>query len=804
MKAKTNHATRYEIGLQSLNACFISFTVITYVVLISILSGSFSQLHAQINENPDKTLSPYFFIQSDDPTLDQLPLKSTTAEINIAGVIADVHVTQTYKNEGKKTLEAIYVFPASTRAAVYGMQMTIGERTIVAKIDRKSAAREEYNRAREEGYTAALLEQHRPNVYQMNVANIMPGDVIKVELRYTELLIPQDKQYEFIYPTVVGPRYSNASAENAGNSEKWVKNPYLAEGEIPNYDFDLKIMLNSGVPLQKVISTSHQVDISYSNKNAAQIKLKDSEKDGGNRDFILKYQLAGQKIQTGLLLFEGADENFFLAMIQPPKESNPELIVSREYIFIIDVSGSMNGFPISITKDLMRNLLGKLNPSEKFNVLLFAGGSRVFNQKSVSATESNIKKAIYMIDNEHGSGGTQLLPALKKAMALPQTEGFSRTIVIVTDGYVSIERQAFDLIRQNLGEANVFTFGIGSSVNRYLIEGLSRVGKGESFVVTENSEANIKADKFRNYIKSPLLTNIKVQYESFNAYSFEPVHIPDVFAERPVLIFGKYRGDAGGRIILTGVAGNNRNYKIQLNVSDYQSDIKNSALGYLWARERIALLSDYGRVSQDEQEIEEVTNLGLKYSLLTEYTSFVAVDSELRNENGQITSVKQPLPLPQGVSNFAVGGGLMSAGGYGNRGKIQKSMGSVRTVAMESDEEQKIAEPLIKVVKIVKIDVSKKSEIEKIKTFIKQQKDMINFCYTSKIRQMTESFPEGEIELMIVFSKNGKVLDIKMSRDDLNENEITDCIIKKLGRLGLNNYQSNSELTVTVVLAFDK
>ena len=801
MDAKTSHTARYEIGSQGLNAWFISFTVFTYIALISILSGSFSQLHAQVNEDRDKTLSPYFFIQSDDPTLDQLPLKSTTAEINIAGVIADVRVTQTYKNEGKKTLEAIYIFPASTRAAVYGMQMTIGERTIVAKIDRKSAAREEYERAREEGYTAALLEQHRPNVYQMKIANILPGDVIKVDLRYTELLIPQDKQYEFIYPTVVGPRYSNVSAENAGNSEKWIKNPYLTEGEIPNYDFNLKIVLNSGVPLQKVISTSHQVDISYSDKNSAHIKLKDSEKDGGNRDFILKYQLAGQKIQSGLLLFEGTDENFFLAMIQPPKESNPELIVPREYIFIIDVSGSMNGFPISITKDLMRNLLGKLKPSEKFNVLLFAGGSRVFNQKSVSATESNIKKAIYMIDNEHGSGGTQLLPALKKAMALPQTKGFSRTIVIVTDGYISVERQAFDLIRNNLGEANVFTFGIGSSVNRYLIEGLSRVGKGESFVVTENSEANIKADKFRNYIKSPLLTNIKIQYESFNAYSFEPAHIPDVFAERPILIFGKYRGEAGGRIILTGVAGDNRNFKTQLNVSDYQSEIKNSALGYLWARERIALLSDYARVSQDEQEIEEVTNLGLKYSLLTEYTSFVAVDSELRNESGQITSVKQPLPLPQGVSNFAVGGRLMSAVGYGSRGKIQKSMGPANTLAMEVDEEQKIAEP---VVKIVKIDVSKKSEIDIIKSFIKQNKGIINFCYTSKIRQMTESFPEGEIELMIVFSKNGKVLDIKVTRDDLNENDITDCIIKKLGRLGLNNYQSNSELKVTVVLAFEK
>lgn len=307
-------------------------------------------------------------------------------------MIADIRVTQVYKNEGKKTLEAIYIFPASTRAAVYGMQMTIGERTIIAKIDRKSAAREQYEQAREEGYTAALLEQQRPNVFQMNVANILPGDVVKVDMRYTELLNPQDKQYEFVYPSVVGPRYSGSKDENSDNSENWLINPYLKEGQSPHYDFDLKIALNSAVPIHKVTSTSHQVNISYKDKKSARIELMDSEKKGGNRDFILKYQLADKKIQTGLMLFEGSEENFFLAMIQPPDKTSSKLIVSREYIFIIDVSGSMNGFPISITKNLMRNLLGKLKPAEKFNVLLFAGGSRVFSQKSVSATEENINK----------------------------------------------------------------------------------------------------------------------------------------------------------------------------------------------------------------------------------------------------------------------------------------------------------------------------------------------------------------------------------------------------------------------------
>ena len=186
--------------------------------------------YARPAESEDRTLSPYFFVKSDNPQVDQLPLKSTSARVHIAGVIADVLVTQVYKNEGREPLEAVYVFPASTRAAVYGMKMTIGKRVIEARIKKRDEARREYEQARDQGKTASLLEQQRPNVFQMNVANILPGDEIKVELKYTELLVPTDRVYEFVYPTVVGPRYSNQPEATASASEHWVKNPYPPSG----------------------------------------------------------------------------------------------------------------------------------------------------------------------------------------------------------------------------------------------------------------------------------------------------------------------------------------------------------------------------------------------------------------------------------------------------------------------------------------------------------------------------------------------------------------------------------------------
>src|SRR4030066_1661344 len=349
------------------------FLSMIFTMLMLIASGA----QGQPMEEANKTLSPYFFVKSDAPGVDQLPLKSTSADVKVVGVIADVIVVQVYKNEGKKPLEAIYIFPASTRAAVYGMKMTIGKRTIIAKIQERGEARRQYEEAKQQGKSTSLLEQQRPNVFQMNVANILPGDVIQVELKYTELLVPTNGTYEFVYPTVVGPRFPNQPSETALPSEKWVENPYFRQGESPTYTFDIAVNLATGLPIQNAVCFSHKVDIQYDGSSRATVKLDPSGKSGGNRDFILKYQLAGGKVQSGLLLFEGEKENFFLVMLQPPKRVSLSQIPPREYIFIVDVSGSMYGFPLDISKKLLKDLIGNLRPNDKFNVLLFSGGSSV-------------------------------------------------------------------------------------------------------------------------------------------------------------------------------------------------------------------------------------------------------------------------------------------------------------------------------------------------------------------------------------------------------------------------------------------
>ncbi|HEY5922473.1 MAG TPA: VIT and VWA domain-containing protein, partial [Kofleriaceae bacterium] len=356
----------------------------TRIVSVCLLFVLFVIPRTARADQDDKTLSPYFFVEGAKPGVEALPLESTKADVHITGVIADVVVKQTYRNDGDRTISARYVFPASTRAAVYGMRMKIGTRIIDAKIKEREEARKEYEEAKAAGKTASLLEQDRPNVFSMNVANILPKDKIEVELRYTELLVPTDGVYELVYPTVVGPRYASETLDTKAADNKSVKAGYQHAGDAITYVFDINVSVAGGMKIQQLDSPSHKIKAAFGTNNMNATVSLDNGAATGNKDFVLRYRLAGDAIQQGLLLFPGAKENFFLMMVQPPRRPALEEIPPREYVFIIDVSGSMHGFPLDTTKTLMRDLLGKLRPTDHFNVLLFSGGSALFADKSVS------------------------------------------------------------------------------------------------------------------------------------------------------------------------------------------------------------------------------------------------------------------------------------------------------------------------------------------------------------------------------------------------------------------------------------
>ncbi len=744
--------------------CFTAGVLVA--MLLSVASWSFAQ------EEDARTLSPYFFVQSDDPATDRMPLKATEASVSIAGVIADVRVTQVYKNEGRRPIEAVYVFPGSTRAAVYGMKMTIGKRVIEAQINRRDEARKIYEQARDAGKSASLLEQHRPNVFQMNVANILPGDEIRVELKYTELLIPTDRIYEFVYPTVVGPRYAGRGGPGKETSD-WTANPYLKQGEASPATFDLALSLAAGMPVGEVSCPSHKVTTTFASADRVSIRLDKKDGGGANRDFILRYRLAGDRIAGGLLLHEGQKENFFALIVQPPQKIAIADLPGREYIFIVDVSGSMHGFPLDISKKLLADLIGNLRPSDTFNVLLFSGGSTLLAEESLPATRGNIQKAISVIERQRGGGGTELLPALQRALDLPRLEGSSRTMVMVTDGYVSVEEEAFDLIRANLGKANLFAFGIGSSVNRHLIEGMARVGMGEPFVLTDPKTAAAEAARFRKMIDRPVLAQIEVRFDGFETYDVEPQAVPDVLAERPVIVFGKWRGKPQGTITLRGATGTGQ-YSESLAVSDFKPSKDAAALKYLWARHRIALLSDYNSLRHRAKRVEDITRLALSYNLLSAYTSFVAVDSEIRNVDGKPVLVKQPLPLPQGVSNHAVGDaafGPMMA----QTAKMQRHEAVGRPAQPISPERafKGVSEDEARKIEVLSLTVSKGWSRDKALASVTRQVEDLASCL--------KGTANGTIfTVRLTINADGTVKTVFIESGNLKQATIRQCLIEKM------------------------
>ncbi|MBD8527627.1 VIT and vWA domain-containing protein [Pseudomarimonas arenosa] len=601
----------------------------------------------------DHGSAPY--LVSTDGSVEQLPLVMTSVDVAIAGVIADVRVTQVFENRGELPIEAVYVFPGSDRAAIQALQMRIGDRVIRAAIREKAVARAEYEEAQTQGKTASLLEQLDPSIFRMSIANVLPGDRIEVELRYTELLVPTRGVYEFFYPNTVGERFTQAG-------DKAIRTPTSTDSKVSDFAFNISARLVGALPLGEVGSPSHDVDVEQPSAHEALVTLDDdAQRDAGKRDYRLRFRYAGERIESGLMSFREGDGGYFLLLAEPPQQVDAAIVVPREFIFVIDVSGSMVGKPLEITKDLLGDLVSSLRPTDVFNLLLFSGGSDVFAEnRSVAATPENVQRARDFIGASNAGGGTELVSALETAYRLPSSPGFSRSIIIVTDGAISAGGAAFSAIRSRLDQANTFAFGIGPSVESAVIRLLARAGAGEPFIVGELGEGKQVATRLRQYIDRPVLTDIKLEASGVDIFDLEPLQVPDLLAERPVVVVGRFRGSQPGTVSVSGTSGRSE-YRQELTLDPGNADPSLHALRQMWGRERIQGLLDeqagngwwsgYQR-SDAIDHSAEITKLALDYSLLTPYTSFVAIDERIRND-GESVRVEQPA-VAKGVGHHVV------------------------------------------------------------------------------------------------------------------------------------------------------
>ena len=575
----------------------------------------------------------------------ECPLKRTDVKAEISGFLARTVVTQEFRNTAPDRIEAVYVFPLPHNAAVDRMTMQIGTRAVKGTIKRREEARAIYEAARNSGRAAALLDQERPNIFTQNVANILPGETVRIEISYVEQLPYEAGTYEFVFPMVVGPRYNPAGVKDARAISPPVARPETRAG----HDISVAVTLDAGMSVDWIASPSHEVAIDRPSPARATVRLRNSQTIP-NKDFVLRYDVAGGRIQDTILTHRKGNNGFFSLILQPPEKVAVRDLTPKEIVFVLDTSGSMSGFPIEKAKEAMDLSLAGLNPSDTFNLITFAGDTHVLFPAPVPATPENLSRARQFLRARQGGGGTEMMKAIRAALASSGSQKHVRVVCFMTDGYVGNEAELIAEIRQH-SNARVFSFGIGNSVNRYLLDKMAQAGRGEVEYVSLRDDGSAAAKRFHERVRSPLLTDIWVEWNGLPVADVLPSRIPDLFSAKPVTIAGRYNAPAKGNIVVHGkLAGApwQRTVAVDLPAAAPAHD----SLATLWARTKVDVLTG------DPGTQEAITQLGLEYKLMTQFTSFVAVEETVITEGGKPRRVDVPVEIPDGVSYDGIYGGV--------------------------------------------------------------------------------------------------------------------------------------------------
>ncbi len=581
-----------------------------------------------------------------------VPLKGTQVSVDIAGISARVTLVQTFQNPSSTPIEAVYTFPMSNDAAVDRMRMNVAGRLVLGQIKKREDARKIYDTARANGQVASLLDQERPNVFTQHVANILPGAQVEVEISYVQTLKYEDGQYEFSFPMVVGPRYLPVSTPDPGK----VSPPIIPKDMRTGSGISLSVHLDAGTQLDSVTSVLHDVNVRREGADAAYIDLKHKD-EIPNRDFILRYKVKGQGIKEQLVTHSlGDGTGTFCLVLNPPKDVQPDTVRPREVVFVMDQSGSQSGFPLEKSKELTLKLIDQLRPSDTFNVISFSNGAKRLWDTPRQNTPANLDEAREYVNKLLANGGTEFLPAIDLALATPPAGGRLRIVVFNTDGFIGNEFEVLDRIQKYRKNARMFTFGIGNGVNQFLIDAMSEEGRGGAETVTLQDMADAAVSRFLRRTSTPILTDVALDFKGVQVADVSPQNPEDLFAGRPVVITGRYLNPGSGSVTIRGVTGLGP-WAREIPLTFDRNGSGGAGVTSLWARRKVQDLTRLDwmaqtRGNQDgrDKTVQEITSLGLKYGIMTAYTSFVAVEQRVVNMGGKQRTVNVPVEMTDGVS----------------------------------------------------------------------------------------------------------------------------------------------------------
>lgn len=606
--------------------------------------------------NPEITEGTLVRLDREGRPIDVCPLKHTDVNGQISGFLARVSVTQEFVNTSHEAIEAVYKFPLPSDAAVDDMEMVVGKRIIKGLIKEKQEARKMFEDARNSGRTAALLDQERPNIFTQSVTNIAPGETVRITIQYVETMKYEDGAYEFVFPMVVGPRYTPASMSDP-NAVLPKRTP---EGTRAGHDINLKVTVDAGMTLGKVASTTHDVDVLKSDASHALIALRNTQTIP-NKDFIVRYDVAGAKVQDAIQTHADKRGGFLSLVLQPPARVAESEVTPKEIVFVVDTSGSMHGFPLEKTKEVIERAFQGLHPRDTFNLITFSGDEHILFPKPVPATPENIRIAWEFMKTRAGRGGTEMMKAIKASLDPSDAQDHVRVVCFMTDGEVGNDFEILAEVQKH-PKARVFAFGIGSSINRFLLDSMARYGRGEVQYVGLQDDGSAAAKLFYERVRTPVLTDIEIDWNGLPVQDVFPARIPDLFSAKPVVLSARYTRGASGMIRLKGkIAGKPyvREIAVNLPVEEKQHDV----LATLWARRKVADLMagdleamHRGNGGRAETK-SEITRLGLEYRLMTQFTSFIAVEDRVVNKGGLLTRIAVPVEMPEGVSYSGVYGG---------------------------------------------------------------------------------------------------------------------------------------------------
>ncbi|MEQ8167513.1 MAG: VIT domain-containing protein [Candidatus Eremiobacterota bacterium] len=577
---------------------------------------------------------------------DPLILKYTEIRSHIKGMVADIKVIQKFQNNLDKNIEAFYLFPLPGDGAVYDLEIKAGERTIKGKIKEKEEAKRTYEDAMNDGRKASLLEDQKENIFNISVANIKPGEEILVTLKYYQTVKYDDGEYEFVIPLVI----SHKSGEMPGEAT------YGKRGEI-----NIFINLDAGFPVGEVKSPTHLLYIEEKSEHIRNIQLA-KEGEIPNKDFILKYSSTGERLETSLSFYKKEGKpGAFMLHVTPKMDYGPEEMVKREMIFILDRSGSMswgkrNFTPIDQARKALKACLRTLRSGDMFNIITFSTYTNNIHYKSLAFNDVNLKNADDFIDSIHATGGTNILMAIKQALRHPVEANYLRQIIFLTDGEVKNVDEILSAIHCTLGKSRIFTFGIGTTVNRNLLDGMAEMGKGTVQYLTLEQDIEEAIQKFSNQTAFPILTDISLEWENASVSDIYPMSISDLYFGQVLYLLGRFHSAGKSKAILKGMTVSG-NFTQEIDVELPAAAEEYPVVEIMWAKKRIDYLLKKEKENPKEKHSirEEIIGISMRYKILTPYTSFVAVEEGCGSEREEIIRVTVPQLLPEGMKKTLPG-----------------------------------------------------------------------------------------------------------------------------------------------------